>query len=247
MAIVDTILPGIRNFSKAAEGYVFTLSKLETLKKANPQIDTVFLGAGYHNFVSSTTAFYLKPNVADKYFFIVPLSVKWWMIRNAPDPMELLQSSMVYGAKAAKAKTRNTSFLGNYENYLMASKPSRATIDLKIHERYFDGDHVGNTSEIAELYFNKIVQYCQDQNIKLIVLDTPTSNYYKESVPQKFKDFYNKVVNNTIERVDFSALDLPEDEFVEDGDHIIYSGTKKTTAFFAELFHLKIASAKSVK
>ena len=77
----------------------------------------------------------------------------------------------------------------------------------------------------------------EQNNIDLIVLNTPLDPYYKSKIPQKFLDKYNQIIETQKLRViDFHNLKFRKNDFIKDGDYVSVEGSLLISKFLNNQF-----------
>jgi len=196
-SINDKLILNSKNISQKLEGLLLTYYKLKMLLPNNHQVDTIFLGIGYHNFSNYKHEFQNSPEVISWYFFIMPRDAQITLLTESKDIFPVLQKIIIEGSENWVCSVNEYEFLGGYEPYSTPIKLSDATVDRRIsHLFYVDGNETDLFEENI-LYFGKIVELCKEMNIKLILLNTPMHAGYKQKVPFKFINEFNRIVKNS--------------------------------------------------
>jgi hypothetical protein len=105
-------------------------------------------------------------------------------------------------------------------------------MDKRAIQQYYIHDTLRGFSEINITYLQKIIELCKNENVELVVLNTPLHPYYKNKIPKKFIDKYNElIINNSLKQIDFSGLDLSDSCFIPDGDHVSERGATITSNY----------------
>lgn len=238
-AINDALLPKSSNFSQSAEASYFTYYKLEALLRNNPSVKKVYLGFGCHN-ISTHYDEYItgehSKDIAARYFFILPLSEKLYIIRNnSVDPIQFLANLFAEGMKNRKLKDNSNSVLGHYENYFSRVAANQSSIRKRVKMQFYENGQLRDFSKVNMLYNQKIIDLCKTRKLELIILNTPLHPYYEARIPAPFVQKYDSIVKrNHLKLYDFSALKLTDSAYVPDGDHISSEGSYLTTALFKE-------------
>lgn len=228
-AISDTLLHNAINFSNTSECYVYTYYKLATLLKNNPQIDTVFLGVSFHNFSS-----YLDNVITSspyRYVYFLPENVFFHIVNHPSTDNPVGQYSLIIQKTLTYPFFKDArSIYGFYLPHDWPDTASMKAINKRIDIQYFTKGKINDFSKMNIEYFNKIVLLCKQKNKILIGLNTPMNKYYAAKVPLKFKTKYYLLTKN-IKTINFEKLNLSENSFLLDGDHLTKIGSVKTSVF----------------
>lgn len=235
-AINDALLPKSRSFAQSAEALYFTYYKMEGLLQKNTSIKKVYLGFGCHNISSHFDEFIygeFSKDIAPRYFFILPLEKKLQIIgKNKMNIIPLLENLVSNGWKNRNLNQENT-LLGHYENQFTNCAAAKSSMDIRIGRQFYKDGKIRDFSAVNIEYLAKIVALCKAKNVELIILNTPLHPYYKNKIPAKFTNEYNRIVaQNKLKLFDFGALTLNDSSYVPDGDHISAKGSFATTALF---------------
>lgn len=123
---------------------------------------------------------------------------------------------------------------GTKENWINVNKGYKYITKIVPSEPKNYMKYSNKTREIPEGnldYFEKIVNKCNDNNVKLVLVSFPTQNawgYRKHNTIQNVADEYN------LEFIDLNLIDLGIDWHVDtkdDGSHLNYTGAKKVSHF----------------
>jgi hypothetical protein len=228
-AINDSILHNSINFSNTSEPYIYTYYKLTTLIKNNPQIDTVMIGVGYHNFAEYyNDAIDTGPS---RYVYFLPTDVFFYTVNHPLNNKNNDQYSLVIQKTLTYPFFKNARSIYGY--YLPRPLPDTASEILmrrRINIQYYNGDRIKDFSTINIGYFNKIILLCKQKHKILIGLNTPLNKYYEDRVPLKFKTKYYQLTAG-IKMIDFKGLSLSKNSFLEDGDHLTKVGAVRISVF----------------
>ena len=242
-AINDSITENAVNYSHNSEHFLLTYNVLKLVATNNPQIKNVILGCSFHS-ISAFNERYLfgeknKPDVFTKlfyprYFTMLENDSKLFLIENnLPGVLKSLQMIIL---------DMITSFTNNYKKYqdypfVGRYYPGRTRIfnDSLINESivwHFYSDSTAfrleDFSDLQEEYLKKIITFCKDNNIKLILLNTPVHEDYYTQIPEKFmKEYYSLMKDledsDKVILFDYYNYKLP-DEYFGDGNHLNRQG-----------------------
>ncbi len=228
----DTFMFKMQNISQSSEAYLYSYYKLQHILKNNPHIDTIFLSASYHNFAKYYDNYTYINAMLKRYFFILPRREQWSILKLQDNFISCLFDISISQLK----DTQKNKWIGNYA-YLDNTSFSQAAMTKRINIQYHQKDISDRLSEHQITYFNKIVDFCNQKNISLIILNTPLHEEYKDNVPLKNSTaFYNLIRSKKLHLIDFEDLILSDKDFLPDGDHVSYQGSLKTSKYLTSLF-----------
>lgn len=240
-AIDDALLCNTKNFSIGGEGLIYSFFKLQTLLKNNHQVDTVFLGVGYHNFSASSDKYVLSSYYSAQYIFALPIEMQIYLLKNVNNPLRMILECFRNGIANWMNSVEKSTFLGSYENWplIASSFVSDALIESRIKNYYYLNGKLDDLSNSNIYFYNKIKELCASNKIKLIILNPPVHVKYKKMVPLKFKSIYDSVTNDEMKDViEFNELKLNANDFL-DPDHVSESGAILTSQYLNELIKAK--------
>jgi len=225
-AICDSVINNARNIAQTNESFIYTFYKIKYLTKNNPQIDTIFLGSGYHSFSGYYNYYVFNPSVSANYFWILPPKDQVVILNGIEDPLRFLADNIWTEIKHRFYPPHDTLWLGSWKNINPKFSITDSSIRKRIQDQFFQNDKYWEFSNLNITWFNKIVKYCNDRHISLVILNTPMHESYKKRVPEKFTSQYYLLMNqNRIPLYEFSELFLKEDDFLPDGDHLSTKGS----------------------
>jgi hypothetical protein len=238
LAINDRILTNSVNISENSESSLFSYFKIKTILSNNPFVKRIYLGFGYHSisdYYDDYTYGKYSNNVAPRYFFILPLELKIFMLKkNFPDFVTFLRNISLNGLKIFLNK--RPSFIGNYENGFKSSSSRIESMEKRINAQFYEKDSLKGFSYMNLVYLNKIIDLCKKMNVELIILNTPLDSYYKKRIPSKFIQKYYSIIRiNDLKIIDFGYLKLNNSYFIPDGDHVSEKGAVLITKTINEL------------
>lgn len=236
LAINDTLLKNSVNVATSSESYLFSYYKLKRLLEINPEINEVYLGYGYHNVSSYYDDFTSGKNsssVTPKYFHSLPVyeqaKLIFWSIDKIPNLVRtFLQINYRYILK-------NEPWPGGHRNKFSATQAADSSMDKRINSQFYSNDTAIGFSKINQQYLTKTIALCETHHVKLVLLNVPIHPYYKDKIPTKFIDQYNKISKSVeVITLDLSEMPLNENSYIPDGDHLSMEGAATFTALFLD-------------
>lgn len=229
LAIDDSMLDNTRNIALDSEGYIYSYYKLKGLIENNRYIDTIYLGASYHNFSAYYDKAETDPNIVATYFFILPFYEKMSIFSKIENKSQFVLNSL----KLIVRPNKFMDWLGSYADYTTKSILNTESINKRIKTQYYINNKLQDFSLSNGLYFNKIVELCKVNDKVLIILNTPLHTIYKNKIPKKFIENYFSIIkmNNLIIN-EFEYQIFNDDDFLPDGDHVSRKGAVKISLKF---------------
>lgn len=261
-ALDPSILSNSINVSGSGESLFYTYYKLKYLIKSNPRVvRNVVLGFSYHNLSKKYQDEYLFNDLEFSYsmenyyqYLDYPAKKKLAFSKNS---MLFLVYCLKYdfGIPLMEYKEMSTIellFKKNVERSDISgfggfsasdeSDLNEKKVNKKIACYYLDdaSNYTGSSQNIIDL-LNSIATFCAENNIRLILYNSPLNVAYRRLVPTAAYDNYDKVVISlkgrypNITLIDMSKEPL-DDRFFKDGDHLNSSGAKVASRMLFERF-----------
>lgn len=223
------------NLSINAESTYFSYYRLKKLLALNPNIRRVYLGFGCHNISSYYEDFIQGPyseNIASRYFPTLPIREKISFLKFSGARIPFFVKDIL------KYNLLERNY--GYHNRFDSSQAEVTMMDERLTAQYYDeeGEVLDFSGRNIE-YLKKFVELCQEKEVQLILIDTPTHSYYFSKIPQVYQLKYDRLVQSSgLKRLVFPDLPLSDDCFIPDGDHLSVEGSKILTQHFIEKFLL---------
>jgi hypothetical protein len=242
----DSIIPHSQNIAFHAEHFLFTYFKLKKVLEANPQIKKIIISYGPHNISkgADVTLFSMDRTSRSfaRYFMLLNREAVWdiyspsqnWRINYLKwkyyIPFQLkLEAKLISKLVQGKfIKLKDFPFIGKF---YASSKHVFADVNTPIQGHYYNKGELLKKSDLAIKYLYKIADLCEENNVKIILINTPVHKKYHELIPKYFSDYYtvltSKIINkyNNIEFIDYSQYHLP-DEYFGDYHHVNVKGAE---------------------
>ncbi|MEP6711607.1 MAG: hypothetical protein ABJA37_04280 [Ferruginibacter sp.] len=238
-AVNDEILQHSINISHSSEPYFYTYNVIKTLINNNPRINTIIMGYSFHSLSGSyDVAIFKEEFTKTMYPDYLPIldarSIStlvskniYGISRSIPNVLK----NMFYSILNKPSNVASYPFIGHYYKS-RNSNINDSTINKAIMRHYYKKDSAEcEFSAIQEEYLKQIIQFCNNRNIKLILLSTPVSKGYYDKIPIKFvNNYYLKAseFKQQANLLDLHDLKLSK-ECYGDGDHINEYGAKILT------------------
>jgi len=233
-SVNDSILKHSVNVSQSSEPYLYSYSILKFLIKNNPQITTVILGYSFNNLTESYDEVIFEEEWTKlnypKYLPILDAESYWLLItRNNVGMLKSLPNicSATLEVMIKPVVISSFPFLGHYYGSPQ-SNMNDSTIDIAINRHYLKDSGDQKLSDIQVEYLRKIVQFCNQRKVKVILLNTPVNRKYFDKIPAKFIREYYSVAKELEQQTIF--FDLHDyylaDNCFGDGDHLNMYGAE---------------------
>ncbi|MFA9189939.1 hypothetical protein AAGV28_01030 [Flavobacterium sp. FZUC8N2.13] len=229
----DNLIPQSLNCGIASESFYFSYFKLKYLLDENPSIKNVYLGLSFHSLSNYYERFIsgdYSASVAPKYFFILPwkeqLRLIYWNKANFVSFLREVLNIGFYQVFNGQVYP----FIGGYLEQFSETFAVDSSMNKRLKFQYFNNGKLNSFSQFNIYYLNKIISLCKKQGVHLVMVNTPLHEYYYKKIPKKYKDeLFEIVAKNHLNYIDFSKLQLKDNCFTPDGDHVSTIGAVKTS------------------
>jgi hypothetical protein len=239
-ALNDSIIQNSINFSKAGDPLFFNYVKLKKIIENNDHIKTLLLGFSPGNLDSK--GFYEIPKMKSKYmlyFYLIDYADHEDIIKhNYEGFIRGLTGLSKYFFKAKqiiKGSELEDMAVGGFR--AIPSSESILQEEIENEVKIFES----NPDDLSIKYFDKIVQLCNNHNIKLIIINTPVhESLSKRQLKRKkgYNDFFKKSHPNTT-LWDFEYFKI-DDMFYYDNNHLNSEGA----SIFSRYINQKLEISK---
>jgi hypothetical protein len=230
-ALDDAIVPNSVNFAESSESYFYTYLKLKKIRQSTSSIDTVLLSFSPHNIIDNRWLFskHLIGLNLRHYYPLMSIDDFVFLFNNNPEavigglkevPYQLLRNI------TKKIKNDNIFDLGRFVSLKKNNTDKHINL-IKDGKKlpFFELPESFKISNQEIIYLNKIILFCDQYKIKLILINTPKRKElldYKNYYVNDFNKFY---LSNFIEIpfYDFSSMPIPK-EYHADLVHLNYKG-----------------------
>ena len=232
-AINDSILPNVFNLAQGGTGYFYDYIKAREVIANNSQIDTVIIGYTYGDMAKEMDSWF---NGKDKikfklrnYFFLFNFNDYLALLK--ANPVEVLYQTPQAIWYNLYMSYRGYSYLGGF-NYLERDKLDEAILRLDNQQPLTSGIEI---SKYQSVYLQKIYTFCNQNNIVLILLNTPIhplAEKYRKSLKTNYYKFASQKLPKAI-LINDSNFKLPE-SFYADLNHLNFKGAHKYSEFLKQ-------------
>jgi len=232
---IEYLYKNANNLGCNSEGLKYTYYKILALNKTK-KLKTIYLGLSHHSFSGYFNEYLTNEmEVLPRYFVITP------------KPMQMLNeyhfSNLHYLFKkqfklAWKAFTSKNNFIEGHFSRPFKSQVSIKKSQKRIKQQFYqkNGDLQPFSKEQIQ-YLNVIKYYCRDNNIRLVIINTPVYDSYFENIPQKYLQVYDQNTHDC-EVIDMSHYLKNKTDFLPDGDHISFAAYKNCTSYLDSIVQL---------
>ncbi len=236
--VIDSSLTHLVNLSHPADAYLYSYRKLTKILAANPHINTVIIGIGSHNIQQFMEHEFLYKNgyTQEKirnYYQIMTVEDFSFLLRKTPDQVikglvsipkikSTVTNKILFSHGTATLHDLN---IGSY-SYL------KTVIDINknktgVQNRINNKEDLLATSQWQIDYLQKMVQLCQQKNIRILLLRMPEHKLFRKPNEQIFQSF---LAHNYPQLPFIDLINLPlADSCFFDMDHLNYHGAIITT------------------
>ena len=237
-SVIDSLLPNYCSYATYSESYYSSYFKIKFFSSKTP-INNIILGYSYSNIPSyydecingKLSIFY-----NNKHFFLLPfirqIEILFWNLKELrPFIARLIKTFYHHFYNFNDVEDTSLSLGFNMLKNPNVNLSSSNIISERIQEHYYIGDtkELQAISKLNLYYFDKIIKYCKENRINLILLTTPLSKEYKNKIPKKFKSAFTNFLIDDIEHINLENLNIPKEYYTPDGDHTYFEGALLTT------------------
>lgn len=222
-AINDSIVEKVFNFSTSAESYFYSYLKLKKTLKNNSQIDTVLVSFSPHNIFDNgwfQNEKIIKLNFKHYYPFF-DLDDLYFILKKKP--LVVLDASKTIPFQFMRnvilsIRKDNIFNLGRFRSL------NRNSLELDIEKinnnqslPFFELSERFKITNEELFYLNKIKLFCAENNLKLILINTPKRDEilnHKKYYTENFLNLYYKEFSD-IDFYDFSKMLMNKEHFAD--------------------------------
>lgn len=223
-AIDDSILSNSFNLAQSGSAYFYDYLKLREVIKHNVQIDTVVLGYSYGDLKENMDFWFTADdkinNKLRSYFFL--LKAEDYLALLKANPASTLKHTPRTIFHNVKMKYKGYGYLGKFKPLV----EHRLAEDKELIKSLETGS-INKYSKYQIQYLLKIYEFCESNNLTLILLNTPihkTLEEIQQPLTANYCSFVSKNLPNAY-LVDHSNLTLPESGY-RDLSHLHRSGAE---------------------
>lgn len=231
-AIDDSVFTNAVNYSRSAETYLYSYVKLREFIAANDHINTVILSFSFYSLSDLQEYWYYRSDaIEDK----IPRFIFFMNMRELGEIARLNPGAFyrsTFGATTRSmlaAQDLKELQLGGY----MKLNRHALQEDLEILKGLPQSPY--QTSEMQTVYLQKIIDFCRQKNLRLVLLNAPMYNgggvyYMRDTFANIYKNRYAD-----IPLLDYADFKMP-DSCYGDASHLNYKGARSFSAHLMEQF-----------
>lgn len=224
-ALNDSIIDNSVNFSSGGSPVFFNYVKLKKIVESNEQISTIILG-------------YSPINLTGKGFYEVPkmksMLINYYYLIDYSDYLDIAKynfKGLVSGITGVFRSVGDINFRTkiNVKNVGIGGFRKLPTNTTELLEKDIKDKKLrtGKSDFVSTKYFFKIIEFCQANGIRLVILNTPIhESLIRKSTQRRME--YNSFMNNL--NADFTFWDYEdlhfEDTYFFDENHLNYKGAE---------------------
>lgn len=250
VGVIESCFDNAKNVSQSAESLVYTYYKLEHYLKINPQLKRVILAVSYHSFTANDES-YLHEYMRRYRFLLdnrlISYSLFYNDTRDVSVPEFLSRTVLPVGLLYDLYEYFLVSRLGAIPKWKGFQKVSRKSLignieylESAIQRHYYTSSgSLRDISEIKKTYLSNILALCNERNIDLLIVNTPTHTDYSNRIPGKFRDNFRQIVGSFTSDIQYidegSLVNTLEDKCFQDYDHLNYNGAMIFTSLIKKV------------
>ena len=229
-SINDKLVDSLVNLSSSGESYFYSYYKLRKMIEYNPNIETVLLEFSNNNISEQMDDWLFGRNMKSnylKYSHIVDYYGKYFLFKEKPN---LFLRSFINNVLTKTNDLINMN--KNYNNLLGGhiEVNKNITDSLLNNNLYLKRNYefnFNNKSNYSIKYIKKIIDYCDEKEINLILMRSPLHENYKGLENEDmFLLEQKQLSNDKVSFLDFSKFPFENIEFV-DYQHLNEKGANK--------------------
>lgn len=221
------------SITQTAEPYVSTLWKLKYLLQ-DIQIDTLILGFSHHNLSAFNDLKFTNKTWSTEMYNRTYLTENFKLLNSKLYDINEFYKTY-FKNMCIYPNTKHFKFIGGYENFNL-NKIEDYNKAIKRH--YLINEQPAGISETAIAYLDSIANYCNNNNIALILTSSPVHQEYSKRIPEYIVDRYEKekerLKKQHIQILDFTNAKY-KDEYFLNSDHLNAEGSLKFTTQLIKL------------
>jgi len=233
-SVNDSIISNSVNLSQSASSYFYSYMKIREFIKYNPQIDTVIISFSDNDLFSEKEKWFSSSEKINYNMtrHIVLFNKDDYLDLFKSNPVEVSLQTFILYSDFYNLHIQKRDFIGSY-NKINANKIDEAIIEFNLNPPIID-----STIAITELkYLLKIYEFTQENNIKLILLNTPIhpilEKHFSVIKPRNFQIASKQMPNATY--LNHTSFVL-ENSMYADLSHLNNKGSNKYSEFLQSLF-----------
>lgn len=233
-SVNDSIISNSVNLSQSASSYFYSYMKIREFTKYNPQIDTVIISFSDNDLFSQKEKWFSSSQKINNKMtrHIILFNKDDYLDLFKSNPLEVSFQTFILYSDFYNLHMQKRDFIGSY-NKINLNKIDEAIIEFNLSPPIVD-----EGIAITELkYLLKIYEFTEQNNIKLILLNTPIhpilEKHFSVIKPRNLEIVSEKMPNATY--FDHTSFVLDNSMYV-DLSHLNTKGSNKYSKFLQSIF-----------
>ncbi len=234
-SVNDSIISNSVNLSQSASSYFYSYMKIREFTKYNPQIDTVIISFSDNDLFSQKEKWFSPSQKINNKMtrHIILFNKDDYLDLFKSNPLEVSFQTFILYSDFYNLHMQKRDFIGSY-NKINVNKIDEAIIEFNLSPPIVDEEIA-----ITELkYLQKIYEFTQESNIKLILLNTPIhpilEKHFSVIKARNLEIVSEKMPNATY--FDHTSFVL-ENSMYADLSHLNNKGSNKYSEFLQSIFN----------
>ncbi|MAR40053.1 MAG: hypothetical protein CMD22_05235 [Flavobacteriales bacterium] len=234
-SVNDSIISNSVNLSQSASSYFYSYMKIREFTKYNPQIDTVIISFSDNDLFSQKEKWFSSSQKINNKMtrHIILFNKDDYLDLFKSNPLEVSFQTFILYSDFYNLHMQKRDFIGSY-NKINVNKIDEAIIEFNLSPPIVDEEIA-----ITELkYLQKIYEFTQESNIKLILLNTPIhpilEKHFSVIKARNLEIVSEKMPNATY--FDHTSFVL-ENSMYADLSHLNNKGSNKYSEFLQSIFN----------
>lgn len=234
-AIDPSLHQGVENICTSAEPYYLTFLKLEKLFKKNIKPKILLLGFSPHNLSTFNERKLSDPYWKDTFFY---KAYPWLLDFLKFDNIEINHKrlfSIYFKNMCLRPKLHPIKFYGGYNN-VNGNHLDNAQEVIDFH--FYHQKKALTISNVCLNYLDSIINLCQDNQIKPILVNAPVHSSYRQKIPEKFDQQFDRL-SQAYQLRDVLVMELDtlhiSDSCFYDSNHLNQTGAQIFTPILFDL------------
>lgn len=235
-ALNDSLIENFKNISESGESYYYTYFKAKEIIEQNPFIETVFIEFTNNQINESMNSWIWKEKYMNyrypQYSPFMNFTDKMVLAKNNLSGY-LNSTSLSFKKNSVRVIKQNFNYTNSIGGYLYLERDKTDSLVNTMND-YSSQLEVVEVSEYNLKYLSKIIDLCEEQGKRVILIRSPQhpmySGYSNENIYQEIR---NNLFPST-EYLDFSKFPLSNSEF-GDLEHLNYKGAKIFSSYFSDI------------
>lgn len=230
----DSLIDNFGNFSSSGESFFYTYYKTAQLINANENVKTVFIEFTNNQIDSSMDQGIWGERYMSNFYpiyqpFVSMEDNKFLFKKNASCLISSIGSGIQNSIfRIIKNNYDYSKTIGKFQ-YLVRDKTDSLLANPILKAEAVEDNYIIPNNNIH--YLKKIIEFCINKKIKVILVRSPLHNKYEGFFNEKIFQKYRNEKFAEVRFIDFNNFPLQDSDF-GDLEHLNYRGAKKFSDFF---------------